>query len=94
MIPWWSVFFNGLWVLGLAILLAGLSFNYYISASEGRRFREQLQSSGFRQIFWLSFAFVAAGLAGTSDEIWTLVIWVLFLLYCLFNLVLIRRSIR
>ncbi|MGB3715297.1 MAG: hypothetical protein WA996_12780 [Candidatus Promineifilaceae bacterium] len=94
MIPWWSVFFSALSVLGLAVLLTGFGYHYWLAHQEGRRLVEQLQSPAFRQVFWLGLALVAAGLAGSNDGIWELVIWILVTAYSLFNLVLVRRGRR
>ena len=94
MIPWWSVFFNALWILGLAVLLAGFGYHYWLAHQEGRRLAQQLQSSAFRQVFWLGLALVGAGLAGTNDGVWELVIWIMVTVYSLFNLVLVRRGLR
>jgi len=94
MIPWWSVFFNGLWIVGLAVLLAGFSYHYWLAQQEDRRLIEQLQGSAFRKFFWLGLAFVGGGLAGTSDEAWELIIWNLFTGYCLLNLILILKGRR
>ena len=79
MIPWWSVFFNGLWICGLAVILAGFSYHYWLAHQAGRRLGEQLQSSAF---------------AGTNDGIWELIIWILVMLYSLFNLLVVRRGWR
>lgn len=89
-----SVFFNGLWILGLAVLLAGLSYHYWIAHQEDRRLIEQLQGSAFRQVFWLGLALIGAGLVGTSDEAWELIVWILFTAYSLFNLILVQRGMR
>ena len=89
-----SVFFNGLWILGLAVLLAGFSYHYWLAHQENRRLVEQLQGSAFRQVFWLGLALIGAGLVGTSDETWELIVWILFTAYSLFNLILIRRGMR
>ncbi len=92
MIPWWSVFFNALWILGLAVLLAAFSYHYWLAQLEDRRLIQQLQSPAFRQAFWLGLALVGAGLAGTNDGIWELILWILFTLYCLANLTRARRG--
>jgi cell division protein FtsW (lipid II flippase) len=93
-IPWASVFFNGLWILGLAVLLAGFSYHYWLAHQENRRLIEQLRGSAFRQIFWLGLGLVGVGLLGTSDETWERIVWILFAAYCLFNLILIRTGKR
>jgi hypothetical protein len=94
MISWWSVFFNGLWITGLALLLAGLGYHYWLAHQEGRLLAEQLQSAAFRQVLWLGLALVGAGLAGTNDGLWELIIWILVTAYSLLNLALVRKGLR
>lgn len=92
MVLWWSVLVNSLWVLGLAVLLASFSYHYGLAQQEERWLVQKLQSQAFRQVFWLGLALAGAGLAGTSDRVWELIIWILFTLYCLAFLVLARRA--
>lgn len=94
MIPWAAVLSNGLWILGLAILLADLSYHYWLAHEEGHRMREQLGRPAFLSFAWLGLALVAAGLAGTSDRAWELIIWALLSLFCIAQLVRLRRADR
>ena len=94
MIPWLPVLFNGLWILGLAVLLADLSYHYWLAHEEGQRMRAQLGRPAFLSFAWLGLALVAAGLAGTSDRVWELLIWVLFGLFCIVQLVRQRMKVR
>jgi hypothetical protein len=92
MIPWWSVFFNSLWILGLAILLADLGFHYWLVQVEGNGLREQFRRSQFQKAAWLGLIFFGAGLAGTGDRAWETALWTLLTLYCLVNLVRLLRN--
>jgi hypothetical protein len=87
MIPWQSVLFNALWIVGLAVLLADLSYHYWLAHEEGRGMREQLGRPAFLRFAWLGVALVAAGLAGTSNRVWELVVWALFTLFCIVQMV-------
>jgi hypothetical protein len=87
MIDWQSLFLNSLWILGLAILLAAFSYYYWLATESGQSLRALLQSRFFQQFAWLGLGLVAAGLAGTSQQWWERLIWVLFIFYSIFNIV-------
>lgn len=80
MIDWQSVFFNGFWILGLAILLAAVSYYSWKARVEKRRVRARLNDPPFLRLFWLSFSFIGIGLAGTSSRWWETGLWVVFTL--------------
>lgn len=83
MIPWWSVLLNTLWILGLALLLANLSFHGWLAQQEGSSLRQQFSKPQFLKYFWLGLLLIALGLAGTSDRLWERVIWLLLALVSL-----------
>jgi hypothetical protein len=92
MIDWQSLFLNSLWILGLAILLAGFSYYYWLATESERPLRTLLQGRSFQQFAWLGLALVAAGLAGTSQQLWERLIWIFFILYSAVNFVSSRRG--
>lgn len=85
-IDWFSVFINAFWIGGLALLLAGFSYHYWVAGATGQTIRAQLSTSSFLKIFWLSFSLVAVGLAGSSRSWWETAVWTIFALYTLYNL--------
>jgi hypothetical protein len=85
-INWYSVFINSFWISGLSLLLAALSYHYWVAQVAERPLRQQLNATSFNRAFWLAFALVGIGLAGTSQRSWEIGIWVLFTLYSLINL--------
>lgn len=91
MINWQSIFFNSFWILGLAILLASFSYQYWAATQENKRLRVQLNQPGFMRFFWLSMALIGVGLAGTSASIWEIIIWILFSLFSLLNILRLRQ---
>jgi hypothetical protein len=91
MIDWQSVFFNGFWLLGLALLLAAFSYYYWLAGQAGRSLRLTLNSRDFLRFFWISFICIGIGLAGTSQRIWEVAIWILFTLFSIFNIVKLGR---
>jgi hypothetical protein len=92
MINWQSVIFNSFWILGLAIMLAALSYNYWLAKQEGRSLREQLGGRMFLRSFWLAMVLVGIGLAGTSQRNWELVIWIVLTVIALAMLIDLFRK--
>jgi hypothetical protein len=91
-INWYSVFINSFWISGLSLLLAALSYHYWVAQVAERPLRQQLNTSSFNRAFWLAFALVGIGLAGTSQQTWETILWVVFTLYSLVNLALMFRG--
>lgn len=85
-IDWFSVFINSLWILGLAILLASFSYQYWLATEAKRPLRAQLNTATFQKTFWLGFSFIGAGLIGTSQTWWETGIWTFFTLLSLYSL--------
>lgn len=75
MINWQSVIFNSFWIVGLATLVAALSYNIWQAEQDGLKLRRQLNKLGFRRALWLSVMLVTIGLAGTSQALWETILW-------------------
>jgi multisubunit Na+/H+ antiporter MnhB subunit len=82
MIDWAGLAFNGLWVLGAAVILAAFSFAYYEAQRRGERLSVRLSAArlnssapGFQ--FWLSagLAQVSLGLALIGPRWWEHLLW-------------------
>lgn len=91
MINWQSVFFNSFWVVGTAILLATFSYHYWIAGQENQRLSVQLNCPSFLRFFWLGMAFIGVGLAGTSTNLWEIIIWIVLSLFSLLNIHRLRQ---
>lgn len=85
MINWLSVFFNSFWVLGLAIMLAALSYTHWTSYQHNQRLRTELSEPQFLRFFWLGLFLIGIGLAGTSQRVWEIAVWVAFTALSLFS---------
>ncbi len=79
-INWQALLFNVCWIVGLAILLAAYSYHYWASRQTQTSLRVQLSQPAFYIFFWLSFVLVCVGLAGTSNALWEVALWVSFAL--------------
>ncbi|MDY6878135.1 MAG: hypothetical protein SWK90_18285 [Chloroflexota bacterium] len=75
MIDVWGVLANGFWILGLAVLLAVLSWAHWTASVEKVRFRAVLGRPKVQRVLNLGLAFFCAGLAATGRSWWERVIW-------------------
>lgn len=85
-IDWFNVLANGLWILGLAVLLAAVSYHSWEAEERGRPLREQLGQDSFMRAAWVSLILVGLGLAGTSGRWWEAVVWGIFVVVGLYYL--------
>lgn len=70
-----GVLANALWVMGLAVLLATLSWAHWAAGVAEVRFRRVLGRTGVRRVVDLGLALFCAGLAATSRVWWQWVAW-------------------
>ncbi len=77
MIDFWGVFSNFLWVMGLAILLATLSYASYAAAvAKTTRMREKLDEFPYALALDVGLVLFCAGLAATEDRWWARLLWI------------------
>lgn len=86
MIDWYALFFNSFWIIGLAVIVATLSYNYWLAQVSGERWRDQFDKKMFLRPAWTGVVFITIGLAGTAVQWWETALWLAFLLYALFIL--------
>ena len=91
-IDWRSVWTNGLWILGTAVLLGTFSYAYWLSQTAPQTLSEIYQKSPFAQLFWIGFLLVLLGLVFTSTRWWETAVWLLFTGWTIFNLIASLRS--
>ncbi len=87
MINWVYVFINAFWIVGLAILVATVSFHYWQAAQEKRPFAAQLNQAFHQRTVWIGFVLITIGLAGSSNLLWESIVWGVMALLALFNLI-------
>ena len=75
MIDVWGVIANSLWVLGLAALLATLSWTHWVASMGKIRFRTVLRRPSIRWALDLGLVLFCAGLAATSGTWWERALW-------------------
>jgi hypothetical protein len=93
-IDWRSVWANGLWILGTAVLLGTFSYVYWLSKTTPHSLAEVSQKSPFAQLFWSGILLVLLGLIFTSTRWWETAVWLLFTGWGVFNLIASLRSAK
>ena len=71
----WAVAANGLWVLGLSLVLAALSWAHWRAPEEGEGLRRALARVGPRRAVDAGVFLFCAGLLATSWRTWERVVW-------------------
>lgn len=75
MIDWPAVGFAALWIAGLGLVLASLSFTHYIAYEEKRRFTQALQKPGLMLMLNLGLSLFCAGWAVSAPSIAESALW-------------------
>lgn len=84
MIDWYSFGFGALWILGLGLVTAALSFANYLASQQKRRFRQALEMAACRIMIDLGLVFFCLGWAGSVSAVWERLLWaVLALMFAL-----------
>ena len=94
MINWFGVFHNALWIFGLAVVLAALSYADWRRRLAVPRvsFRKALAEPGFQAAVSLGFTLFCAGLALSSTVWWQIAAWAALGLFFVWNgLTCLRR---
>jgi len=77
MIDVWGVLANSLWILGLAILLAALSWAHWVANTKKVRLRAVLGRPWAQRVLTLGLILLCAGLAATGRTWWERALWAL-----------------
>ncbi len=76
MIDWFALFATGLWVTGVAILLAAISWRFYAASVAGASLRTQFAAPSFTLITSVGMMLWLAGLAlRRGGPLWMALIW-------------------
>jgi O-antigen/teichoic acid export membrane protein len=90
----WGVLANSLWILGLAVLLAVLSWARWVASMEGNRLRVVLKRPHTQQALDVGLFLFCAGLAATGRTWWERVLWGLLSAAWVVQVWLARASAR
>ena len=75
MIDWVSVGFGALWILGLGLVTAALSFTNYLANQQKRGFKQALEMPACRIMIDLGLVFFCLGWAGGVSAVWERLLW-------------------
>lgn len=77
MINIWDVFFNALWILGLAVVLAVWSYARYTAHVNGVRVRDMLNKLRYALVLNSGLLLFLCGMALTEDRWFAKILWIL-----------------
>ena len=75
MIDVWGVAASSLWILGLAVFLALLSWAHWVASTEGGRLRVVLGQPWAQRVLGSGLVLFCTGLASTGRRWWERVLW-------------------
>lgn len=75
MVEWTGLAFNGLWLLGAAVILAALSVAYYEAHRRSERLRARLAAPPFQLWLLAGLVLVSLGVALIGPRWWERVLW-------------------
>ena len=75
MSEWWVVLSNGVWILGLAVVLAAFSRADWRATIQSERLRMVLRRPQFGIPFWVGTALTCVGLALCDHRWWVRALW-------------------
>ncbi|HEY85940.1 MAG TPA: hypothetical protein G4N96_12610 [Chloroflexi bacterium] len=78
MINWLNVFYNALWILGLAIILAAFSYADWRARLGGKKLRQRLNSALFQFPLSIGLLLVSLSLLLLAQVWWERLIWLVF----------------
>ncbi len=77
-IDWLNVFFNAIWILGLAVILAAFSINDWLAHTKRIKLRRQLETAAFQTPLTGGLMLVSLSLALLADVWWERALWGVF----------------
>jgi hypothetical protein len=90
----WGVAANGLWIVGLALALAAVSWARWRAAVERPSFRAILRQAEVARALYGGLALFCAGLAATGQAWWEWMLWGGLTLYWTIKVLLQGRASR
>jgi hypothetical protein len=75
MVDWLGVATNSVWILGLALVLAVLSYADWSAYTTRQRLRVVLGRAAFRMALWSGLTLFCAGVALSGGRWWERILW-------------------
>ncbi len=92
MINWLTIVAHGFWIAGLALILAALSYHYWLAGQTGHSLRGELAGNSFQRLVLAGVLLVSIGLSGVSRGLWQQVLAGAVVVGAIIGLVLSRRA--
>lgn len=92
MINWFSIVANSFWITGLALLLAGVSYYYWLAGQMGHPFRYELNNPPFQKLAMFGLLLVGIGLALTANDALQMLPAAALIFICVIALFVLFRS--
>ena len=73
----WLVVKNGLWILGLSILLAAWSYARYTAYEAHVKTRDKLNEPNYALVVDVGLLLFVSGMAATETRWWARILWIL-----------------
>ncbi len=91
-IDWLNLLFSSLWIIGCAIELAAVSYHHWAASENNVSLKEQFNQRSFQLASWVSILLICAGIAGTTEEAWEKILWIILGVSALINIVIALRT--
>jgi uncharacterized membrane protein YgdD (TMEM256/DUF423 family) len=75
MIDWYGLFYNALWILGMAVALGAFAMASFQTRVQGVRLRQVLGASSFLLPFGAGMCLFCGGVLLSSHTLWERVLW-------------------
>lgn len=92
MINWFSVAANGLWLIGLALILAAFSYHQWLAGQSGQPIGRVLNNPSFQRWAVIGLLLVGIGLALTADGLVQLLPATALIIVCIVALIALFRT--
>jgi len=92
MIDWYNLISNAFWVFGCSVVLATLSYTSWEASTQTSSFRELIQQQKIQIPLNIGGVLFAIGLAGTTQNMWQKILWVILSLNFLIQIIIVSRN--
>lgn len=79
MISWVTIFYNLVWIIGVATIMAAFSYHDWQATLQGLKLRQQLSEPAFQTPFLLGLILTGLGFFLIASVWWERLIWVIFI---------------
>ena len=94
MIDWANLAANGLWILGLAVILATISYASWQASTSGEKLGACIGRPAYQVALSVGTLLFTAGLAAAAGGLFTRIVWVILALLSLVSLILAGRQAK